>query len=40
MKIKYFVQVFKDMKIPQIRDPDATPLDQLPSTYKAKIGLH
>ena len=36
---QFFVQVFKDMKIPQIRDPYATPLDQLPSIYKAKIGL-
>ena len=27
------------MKIPQIRDPKAIPLDQLPETYCAKIAL-
>ena len=28
-----------NMKIPQIRDPSLTPIDQLPSSYRAKIAL-
>ena len=27
------------MKIPQIRDPNLTPLDQLPESYSAKIAF-
>ena len=27
------------MKIPQIRDPNLPPIDQLPSSYRAKIAL-
>lgn len=33
------VQVFKEMKIPQIRPPDLPPLHELPQSYKAKIAL-
>ena len=32
-------QVFKAMKIPQVRDPSLPPLDQLPETYRAKVAL-
>jgi len=36
---QFATEVFKEMKIPQIRDPKAIPLDQLPETYCAKIAL-
>lgn len=36
---QFATEAFKEMKIPQIRDPSATPLDQLPETYSAKIAL-
>ena len=32
-------QVFKAMKIPQVRDPSLPPLDQLPEIYRAKVAL-
>ena len=32
-------QVFKDMRIPQIRDPSLPPHDQLPPSYQAKVAL-
>jgi len=31
--------IFKQMNVPQIRDPSLPPLDQLPPSYKAKIAL-
>jgi len=33
------MQVFKEMKVPQIRDPSVPTADKLPDTYKAKIAL-
>eukprot|EP01117_Protostelium_nocturnum_P020930 TRINITY_DN976_c0_g1_i1.p1 TRINITY_DN976_c0_g1~~TRINITY_DN976_c0_g1_i1.p1 ORF type:complete len:1015 (+),score=397.43 TRINITY_DN976_c0_g1_i1:95-3139(+) len=36
---QFATEVFKEMKIKQVRDPSATPLDQLPDSYKAKIAL-
>jgi len=36
---QFATEVFKKMKIPQIRDPAFPPLDQLPDSYKAKIAL-
>jgi dihydropyrimidine dehydrogenase (NADP+) len=27
------------MKVPQIRDPSLTPLDQLPESFQAKVAL-
>ena len=33
------MQVFKDMRIPQIRDPSLGPLDDLPDSYRAKVAL-
>ncbi|XP_057298871.1 dihydropyrimidine dehydrogenase [NADP(+)]-like [Hydractinia symbiolongicarpus] len=36
---QFATEVFKKMKIPQIRDPNLTPIDQLPESYKAKIAL-
>jgi len=36
---QFATDIFKKMKIPQIRDPSLTPLDQLPSSYKSKIAL-
>lgn len=32
-------QVFKDMRIPQIRDPSLTSLEKLPESYQAKVAL-
>jgi len=36
---QFATETFKQMNIPQIRDPSLTPLDQLPESYKQKIGL-
>jgi NADPH-dependent glutamate synthase beta subunit-like oxidoreductase len=36
---QFAVEVFKEMKIKQIRAPNATPLDKLPPSYKTKIGF-
>lgn len=36
---QFATEVFKQMKVPQIRDPSLTPLDQLPESYKAKVAL-
>ncbi|XP_013413163.1 dihydropyrimidine dehydrogenase [NADP(+)] [Lingula anatina] len=36
---QFAVEVFKDMKIPQIRDPSLPALEQLPSSYHEKIAL-
>ena len=33
------VQVFKNMRIPQIRDPSLPPLDELPESFDAKVAL-
>ena len=33
------MQVFKNMRIPQIRDPSLPPLDELPESYDAKVAL-
>ncbi|KAK7488496.1 hypothetical protein BaRGS_00020281 [Batillaria attramentaria] len=35
----FATEVFKEMKIPQVRDPSLPPLDQLPGTYRSKIAL-
>lgn len=36
---QFATDIFKKMGIPQIRDPEATPIDQLPSSYKAKVAI-
>uniref|UniRef100_A0A7M5XK40 Dihydropyrimidine dehydrogenase [NADP(+)] n=1 Tax=Clytia hemisphaerica TaxID=252671 RepID=A0A7M5XK40_9CNID len=36
---QFATEVFKKMKIPQIRDPNLPPLDQLPDSYKQKIAM-
>lgn len=36
---QFATEVFKTMKIPQIRDPSLPPLDQLPESYNAKVAL-
>jgi dihydropyrimidine dehydrogenase (NADP+) len=36
---QFATEVFKNMKIKQIRDPNAPSLDQLPPSYKSKIAL-
>ncbi|CAI9740097.1 dehydrogenase [NADP(+)]-like isoform X1 [Octopus vulgaris] len=36
---QFAVEVFKQMKIPQIRDPSLPPLENLPNSYRAKIAL-
>ena len=33
------LQVFKDMRIPQVRDPSLPSISELPSSYKEKIAL-
>ena len=35
----FSVQVFMNMKIPQIRDPSLPPLSELPESYQAKVAL-
>ena len=30
-------QVFKAMRLPQIRDPSSSPVDSLPESYRAKV---
>ncbi len=32
-----FMQVFKKMRMPQIRDPSLPKLDDLPESYKSKV---
>ena len=34
---QFATEVFKIMKVPQIRDPTLPPLDELPESYKAKV---
>lgn len=36
---QFATTVFKEMKVPQIRDPSLPPHSQLPSSYQAKIAL-
>eukprot|EP01125_Pyxidicula_operculata_P018237 TRINITY_DN6477_c0_g1_i1.p1 TRINITY_DN6477_c0_g1~~TRINITY_DN6477_c0_g1_i1.p1 ORF type:complete len:1026 (-),score=284.33 TRINITY_DN6477_c0_g1_i1:104-2800(-) len=36
---QFACEVFKQMNVPQTRDPSLPPLDQLPPTYKKKIAL-
>uniref|UniRef100_A0A8W8J4G9 Dihydropyrimidine dehydrogenase [NADP(+)] n=2 Tax=Magallana gigas TaxID=29159 RepID=A0A8W8J4G9_MAGGI len=36
---QFATEIFKAMKIPQIRDPSMPPLDNLPDSYKAKVAL-
>ncbi|XP_055886857.1 dihydropyrimidine dehydrogenase [NADP(+)]-like [Biomphalaria glabrata] len=36
---QFATEMFKEMRVPQIRDPSLTPLDQLPESYKSKIAL-
>eukprot|EP00761_Pharyngomonas_kirbyi_P003127 gb/GECH01003131.1/.p1 GENE.gb/GECH01003131.1/~~gb/GECH01003131.1/.p1 ORF type:complete len:1040 (+),score=276.95 gb/GECH01003131.1/:1-3120(+) len=36
---QFATDIFKKMNVPQIRDPEATPVDQLPASYKTKIAL-
>ena len=36
---QYAVEVFQAMNVPQIRDPKATPVDQLPESFKSKIAI-
>mmetsp|Transcript_11752 Transcript_11752/g.29694 ORF Transcript_11752/g.29694 Transcript_11752/m.29694 type:complete len:1041 (-) Transcript_11752:229-3351(-) len=36
---QFAVDVFKQMRVPQIRDPSLPPLDALPESYKTKIAL-
>jgi len=36
---QFATEVFKNMKIPQIRDPSLPPLEELPESYHAKVAL-
>ncbi|XP_047122765.1 dihydropyrimidine dehydrogenase [NADP(+)] isoform X1 [Hydra vulgaris] len=36
---QFATEIFKKMRIPQIRDPKLTPIEQLPESYKSKIAL-
>ncbi|XP_022092214.1 dihydropyrimidine dehydrogenase [NADP(+)]-like [Acanthaster planci] len=36
---QFATEIFKAMKIPQIRDPNLPPPDQLPESYQAKVAL-
>lgn len=36
---QFATEVFKKMKVKQIRDPSLTPIEQLPPSYKAKIAI-
>jgi len=36
---QFATEVFKEMHIPQIRDPSLPPIDQMPPSYKARIAL-
>lgn len=36
---QFATEIFKQMKVPQIRDPSLTPLDQLPESFQAKVAL-
>lgn len=36
---QFATEVFMQMRVPQVRDPNAKPLDQLPDSYRAKISL-
>lgn len=36
---QFATEVFKSHRIPQIRDPSLTPLDQLPASYSSKIAM-
>lgn len=33
----FCIQMFKQMRIPQIRDPSLPPVDQLPESYHTKV---
>lgn len=37
--MKILTQVFKEMRIPQIRDPSLPSQSELPESYKSKIAL-
>ncbi|KAK3092130.1 hypothetical protein FSP39_025414, partial [Pinctada imbricata] len=36
---QFAVEIFKSMRIPQIRDPSSPPLESLPESYQAKIAF-
>lgn len=36
---QFATEVFKQMRVPQIRDPSLPPLSELPETYRAKVAL-
>ncbi|KAK3577518.1 hypothetical protein CHS0354_026474 [Potamilus streckersoni] len=36
---QFATEVFKDMRIPQIRDPSLTPVEELPESFSAKVAL-
>ncbi|XP_071508213.1 dihydropyrimidine dehydrogenase [NADP(+)]-like [Diadema antillarum] len=36
---QFATEIFKEMKIPQIRDPAAAPLDDLPDSYRSRVAL-
>ncbi|XP_045158402.2 dihydropyrimidine dehydrogenase [NADP(+)]-like [Mercenaria mercenaria] len=36
---QYATEVFKEMRIPQIRDPNLPPLSEMPDSYKTKVAL-
>ncbi|ESO92596.1 hypothetical protein LOTGIDRAFT_233044 [Lottia gigantea] len=36
---QFATEIFKSMKVPQIRDPSLPAIDKLPATYKSKIAL-
>lgn len=36
---QFAVEMFMKMNIPQIRHPDATPLDQLPESFHSPIAM-
>lgn len=36
---QFAVEMFKQMKVPQIRNPNLPPIDEMPSSYRSKIAL-
>ncbi|XP_059168916.1 dihydropyrimidine dehydrogenase [NADP(+)]-like [Physella acuta] len=36
---QFAIEIFKRMRVPQIRDPSLPPVDQLPDSYRAKVAL-
>ncbi|KAH9496274.1 hypothetical protein Btru_017966 [Bulinus truncatus] len=36
---QFATEIFKEMRVPQIRDPSLTPNEQLPESYKSKVAM-